>query len=235
MDPFFPREWSIHIAPHVGKTWRIVHGFSMDGDLSESILYTILYSMQSRQVPIALHHYMFHGHWAQECPMANQRPGRLGHDGPCVFSGLATLASRQVSFTCPSMWDASPSLRHSFESARDTKESPFCSFCSLQLESPSVSCLKFVWNPWPHGQRLWCFSLYILYITVYNCKVPCNQGFVVHLGFWFNANNDVMKQEQSFAARFVLTCYTTTSFYIVQWIYFKMYWCMKTIYIKLET
>ena len=36
---FFSRKWSIHIAPHVGKTWKIVHGFSMDGDLIESILF----------------------------------------------------------------------------------------------------------------------------------------------------------------------------------------------------
>ena len=131
------------------------------------------------------------------------------------------------------MWDASPSLRHSFESARDTKESPFCSFCSLQLESPSVSWLKFVAEI--HGLMANDFDVFPSIYTVYKCKVPCNQGFVVHLGFWFNANNDVMKQEQSFAARFVLTCYTTTSFYIFQWIYFKMYWCIKTIYIKLET
>ena len=201
MDPFFfSRKWSIHIAPHVGKTWKIVHGFSMDGDLIESILfYTPCKAVRCQS------HYMFHGHWAQECPMANQRPGRLGHDGPCMFSGLATLASRQVSFTCPSMWDASPSLRHSFESARDTKESPFCSFCSLQLESPSASCLKFVWNPWPHGQRLRCFSLYIYIYTVYNCKVPCNKGFVVHLGFWFNANNDVCDETRTIIRSAVCT------------------------------
>ena len=96
-----------------------------------------------------------------------QRPGRVAHVSWLSAQHLPA-ASRQVSFTCASMWDASPSLRHSFESARDT--------CSLQLESPSVSCLKSfdvrgcegkgfnitisLVGPWPHSQRLRFVSLY---------------------------------------------------------------------------